>query len=68
MPQSPPQVAKLQRYIPDITAADVIPGPAGVRAQAVNEDGTLEDDFVFSGGEREWSFFCYQLILVIYYT
>jgi 2-hydroxyglutarate dehydrogenase len=26
----------------------VVPGPAGVRAQAVSRDGRLVDDFVFS--------------------
>lgn len=45
------QVAKLQQYIPEITAADISRGPAGVRAQALNADGSLEDDFVFSRGD-----------------
>ncbi|XP_018010910.1 L-2-hydroxyglutarate dehydrogenase, mitochondrial [Hyalella azteca] len=45
------QVAKLQEYMPDITAADIRRGPAGVRAQALNADGSLEDDFVFSRGD-----------------
>ena len=47
------QVAKLQRYIPELTAADLKRGPAGVRAQALNADGSLEDDFVFSRGEGD---------------
>ncbi|MGH3347858.1 MAG: L-2-hydroxyglutarate oxidase, partial [Nocardioides sp.] len=34
-----------QRYVPDIGAADVVRGGAGVRAQAVERDGTLVDDF-----------------------
>ena len=34
------QVKELQKYIPDIEVADVCPGPAGVRAQAVDNDGT----------------------------
>ena len=29
-----------------------MPGPAGVRAQAVRRDGSLVDDFVFSHTER----------------
>jgi (S)-2-hydroxyglutarate dehydrogenase len=37
----------LQRYVPSLTAADLIPGPSGVRAQALAPDGTLVDDFVF---------------------
>jgi len=36
----------LQRYVPACTAADVAPGPAGVRAQAVGADGALVDDFL----------------------
>jgi 2-hydroxyglutarate dehydrogenase len=36
------------RYVPELTSADVLPGPAGVRAQALGRDGRLVDDFVFS--------------------
>ena len=36
------------RFVPELRAADVVPGPAGIRAQAVARDGTLVDDFVFS--------------------
>jgi L-2-hydroxyglutarate oxidase len=35
----------LQELIPEITAADLIPGGAGVRAQACDRDGGLLDDF-----------------------
>ena len=38
-------VRALQRLIPEVTAADITPGGAGVRAQAVAEDGSLVDDF-----------------------
>jgi 2-hydroxyglutarate dehydrogenase len=38
--------AACARYVPALTAADVRPGPAGVRAQAVGRDGALVDDFV----------------------
>jgi (S)-2-hydroxyglutarate dehydrogenase len=34
-----------QRYVPDIGAADVVRAGAGVRAQAVERDGSLVDDF-----------------------
>ncbi len=34
-----------QRYVPEIGAADVARGGAGVRAQAVDRDGGLLDDF-----------------------
>jgi L-2-hydroxyglutarate oxidase LhgO len=33
------------RYVPEITAADVVRSGAGVRAQAVERDGSLLDDF-----------------------
>ena len=36
----------LQRYMPDLNPADLRPGPAGVRAQALAPNGTLVDDFV----------------------
>ncbi len=42
-------VKALQRYIPELTVADTLPGPAGVRAQAMMADGSLVDDFVFDG-------------------
>ncbi len=39
-------VRALQKLIPEITAADIIPGGAGVRAQALTRSGQLVDDFV----------------------
>ena len=44
-------VRALQRYIPSLTPDDCLPGPSGVRAQAMAADGTLVDDFVFEGSE-----------------
>jgi len=44
------QVELLRRYVPSLSAADVVRGPSGVRAQAVDVDGSLVDDFVFEGG------------------
>uniref|UniRef100_UPI00398EF702 L-2-hydroxyglutarate dehydrogenase, mitochondrial isoform X2 n=1 Tax=Pristiophorus japonicus TaxID=55135 RepID=UPI00398EF702 len=44
------QVKQLQRYIPDLTVNDVMRGPSGVRAQALDRNGNLVDDFVFDGG------------------
>jgi L-2-hydroxyglutarate oxidase len=41
-------VADMRRYVPELRAADVLPGPAGIRAQALARDGSLVDDFVFS--------------------
>ncbi|KAH8263551.1 hypothetical protein KR044_010505, partial [Drosophila immigrans] len=45
------QVKALQKYIPDVTEYDIQRGPAGVRAQALDMDGNLVDDFVFDRGE-----------------
>lgn len=44
------QVKLLQKYIPEISRSDVLRGPAGVRAQALDREGNLVDDFVFDGG------------------
>lgn len=44
------QVKILQKYIPELSLSDVLRGPAGVRAQALDRDGNLVDDFVFDGG------------------
>jgi L-2-hydroxyglutarate oxidase LhgO len=38
--------------VPEITAGDLAPGGAGVRAQAVRRDGALVDDFALAEGER----------------
>lgn len=42
----------LQRYLPELTADDILPGPAGVRAQALDADGKLVDDFLISASKR----------------
>ncbi len=44
-------VKALQRYIPELQPKDCLPGPAGVRAQAMTPDGALVDDFIFEGAE-----------------
>jgi len=44
-------VKALQRYIPELKVEDTLPGPSGVRAQAMNADGSMVDDFVFEGDE-----------------
>ncbi len=36
----------LRRYVPTLRAEDMLPGPSGVRAQALNVRGELVDDFV----------------------
>ncbi len=35
-----------RRLVPQLADADLVPAPAGVRAQAVRPDGTLVDDFL----------------------
>jgi 2-hydroxyglutarate dehydrogenase len=40
------------RYVPDLRPADVLPGPYGVRAQALGRDGSLLDDFAFEMTDR----------------
>ncbi|MFC5724767.1 L-2-hydroxyglutarate oxidase [Streptomyces gamaensis] len=42
----------VRRLLPEVSADDLIPAPAGVRAQAVLADGTLVDDFFFKESER----------------
>jgi L-2-hydroxyglutarate oxidase LhgO len=38
-------VAAARAYVPDISDDDVVPGPSGIRAQALDADGGLVDDF-----------------------
>lgn len=45
-------VRALQRLVPAIQAADLVPAPAGIRAQAVAPDGNMVDDFLFVEGDR----------------
>ena len=45
-------VGELRRFVPELDPADVLPGPSGVRAQAVDREGRLVDDFVVHHTER----------------
>jgi L-2-hydroxyglutarate oxidase len=45
-------VRALQRLCPEITAADLVPSAAGVRAQAIDAEGRLLDDFAFAETTR----------------
>lgn len=48
-------VKEAQRYVPALQATDAIPAPAGVRAQAIDRDGSLVDDFrLLSDGPVLW--------------
>jgi (S)-2-hydroxyglutarate dehydrogenase len=39
-------VSDLRRFVPELSARDVLPGPSGIRAQALDREGRLVDDFV----------------------
>lgn len=45
-------VKALQKLVPDITEEDLIPGGAGIRAQACSYDGELIDDFSLIKSKR----------------
>jgi L-2-hydroxyglutarate oxidase LhgO len=42
----------VRRYLPDLRTSDLMPGPSGVRAQAVDRNGSLVDDFVLEAQGR----------------
>lgn len=41
-------VDSLRRLVPEVEAGDLVPGGAGVRAQAMRPDGSLVEDFEFA--------------------
>ena len=45
-------VSELQRFVPELNERDVLPGPSGIRAQALDRNGKLVDDFVVHRTER----------------
>ena len=45
-------VGEARRYVPALRPDDAVPARAGVRAQAVDRDGTLVDDFRIGGDAR----------------
>ncbi len=45
-------VKEVNKLLPGIQKEDLLPRPAGVRAQAVSETGELLDDFLFEEGDR----------------
>jgi (S)-2-hydroxyglutarate dehydrogenase len=46
-------LAQCRKYCPGLSLADLEPGMAGIRAQAVLRDGTLVHDFLFAETERQ---------------
>jgi L-2-hydroxyglutarate oxidase len=45
-------VRGLKRLVPEVEEEDVVPISAGVRAQAIREDGALVDDFLIAEGRN----------------
>jgi L-2-hydroxyglutarate oxidase len=45
-------VRSLQQLIPEVTADDIIPNPAGIRAQALKNNGQLVEDFLIIEGKN----------------
>jgi L-2-hydroxyglutarate oxidase LhgO len=45
-------VGEARRYVPALRMRDAVPAATGVRAQAVDRDGTLVDDFRIGGDAR----------------
>lgn len=45
-------IREAQRFVPELEPADAVRAPAGVRAQAVDRDGSLVDDFRIGRGAR----------------
>ena len=45
-------LAEARRLLPALGAGDLLPAPSGVRAQAVDREGRLVDDFLVVRGER----------------
>jgi L-2-hydroxyglutarate oxidase len=48
----PGYLNRVRKYCPSLTTKDLLPYPAGIRAQAVKRDGTLIHDFLFAESER----------------
>jgi L-2-hydroxyglutarate oxidase LhgO len=44
-------LASLQKYVPELTLDDLLPGPSGVRAQALSVTGQMVDDFAIDRAE-----------------
>jgi L-2-hydroxyglutarate oxidase len=45
-------LAALRRYVPELRSRHLVFGPSGVRAQALDPDGTLVDDFRLGGSRH----------------
>jgi 2-hydroxyglutarate dehydrogenase len=45
-------LSELRRFVPELEVGDLLAGPSGIRAQALDRDGRLVDDFVVHRTER----------------
>jgi len=45
-------VHALQKLVPEVRSADLDPGGSGVRAQAIDRNGNIVDDFLFHSGKN----------------
>jgi L-2-hydroxyglutarate oxidase LhgO len=45
-------LADMRRYVPEIRDDQIVFGPSGVRAQALDPNGTLVDDFRLGGSRH----------------
>jgi len=43
---------RVRKYCPTLTISDLLPYPAGIRAQVVKRNGSLVHDFLFAESER----------------
>lgn len=50
----PGYLKRVRKYCPELTLADLRPYPAGIRAQAVKNDGSLVHDFLFAESDRSF--------------
>jgi L-2-hydroxyglutarate oxidase len=48
----PGYLRRIRKYCPQLTVADLLAYPAGIRAQAVKRDGSLVHDFLFARSAR----------------
>lgn len=48
----PGYLERVRKYCPILTISDLLPYPAGIRAQAVKKDGSLVHDFLFAESRR----------------
>ena len=44
---------EIQRFVPAVQSGDIVFGPSGVRAQAIDPDGSLVDDFRFGSSTSD---------------